>query len=263
MTLRALFLGALATLSCVAASPAAAWSVFGHELIAELAERQLSDQARAGALAMLAGEADHLADVAGWADPLRDEPAYAWATPLHYVNFPRGECHFDAIRDCPAGACVVGAVQRFQSDLADASLPAARRAEALKFLIHFVGDLHQPLHCGYGDDKGGNTYQVNLAGDGSNLHRIWDYSMLASSGRDRAGHLAALSAQPLPAAGAFDPAGWAEESCRIVASEGFYPRRRRLEDAYFERFRPIAEQRMRLAAARLAALLERQFGAAQ
>src|SRR5690606_8224127 len=139
---------------------------------------------------------------------------------------------------------------------ADTTLPAARRAEALKFLIHFVGDLHQPLHCGYGDDKGGNTYQVNVAGEGSNLHRVWDYSVLASSGRDRAGHLAALSATAPPDPGPFDPVRWAEESCRVVASDGFYPRRRRLDTAYFERYRPIAETRMRLAAARLAALLE-------
>lgn len=238
------------------------WSGFVHELVAELAERQLSASARAGALDLLAGEADHLAEVAAWADQVRDQPGYRWSAPLHYVNFPRGQCDYQPARDCAGGSCVVAALERFRGELADEGLPRVRRAEALKFLIHLVADIHQPLHCGSQHDRGGNTHQLNVEGEGSNLHRVWDYSMLARGGRDRDQHLAALSAQPLPAAGPFDPVGWALDSCALVQVEGFYPARRRLPAAYFERYVPVAEARVRLAAARLAALLERQFGKA-
>ncbi|MCK7592796.1 S1/P1 nuclease [Pseudomarimonas salicorniae] len=241
-----------------ATSPARAWSMFGHELVGELAERQLSAKARVGVQALLE-EGESLASTAGWADRMRDDKAYAWATPLHFVNFPRGRCEYVARRDCPGGDCVVAAVERFRAEMLDASLPRQRRAEALKFLVHFVADIHQPLHCGYGHDRGGNTYQVNVDGEGSNLHRVWDHFMLARTGRDRAGHLAALSAEPLPEAGPFQPVTWAEDSCRIVQADGFYPQRRRLSDAYFERFRPLAEARLRLAASRLASILEAGF----
>lgn len=246
----------------LAALPLAAWSGPGHELVAQLAEAQLRPQTRAAALALLqeAGH-DSLADVARWADVARDEPAYAWSQPLHFVNLSRGDCRYDPARHCRKGACVIAAVARFRATLADRSRPVAERREALKFLVHFVGDIHQPLHAGHAHDKGGNTFQVNLDGEGGNLHRIWDYHLLASSGRTPAEHLVALSAEPLPAAGELDPAAWAMESCRIVLQDGFYPSRRRLSHSYLEQWRPVAEARVRLAAARLAATLEDAFGA--
>lgn len=246
----------LALLLALLPGAARAWSIFGHELIAELAERRLSPATRAAAHALLRDEGASLVAVAGWADRVRDDPAYAWSDRLHYVNFPRDRCEYLAGRDCPGGDCVVGAVQRFRAELGDAALPRERRVEALKFLVHFVGDIHQPLHCGFGHDKGGNTFQVNVDGHGSNLHRVWDGLLIASSGRDRTAQLAALDAGTWPAAGTLDPVAWTEESCRIVMQDGFYPRRGRLPASYLERQRPVAEARMRLAAVRLAALLE-------
>jgi hypothetical protein len=250
-------LGAAALLALSAA--AQAWSYFGHQQIAELAERQLAAPTRAAALTLLAGEAESLAAVASWADEVRDEPAYEWSHPLHFVNFPRGRCEYRADRDCAGGLCVVAAIERFRAELGDASLPRQRRAEALRFLIHFVGDVHQPLHAGFGHDKGGNTYQVNVDGEGSNLHRLWDYWIPQRGGADHAAQLAALSAQPLPAPGALQPAAWAEASCRLVDAEGFYPKRRRLQAADLDRYLPKAQAQMRLAAARLAALLEAEL----
>jgi nuclease S1 len=251
----------LAATLLLAALPVAAWSGPGHELVAQLAEAQLRPQTRAAALALLQEEGhDSLAEVARWADVVRDEPAYRWSAPLHFVNLSRGDCRYEPARHCRRGECVVAAVERFRATLADGTRPVAERREALKFLVHFVGDIHQPLHAGHAHDKGGNTFQVNLDGEGSNLHRIWDYHLLASSGRSPAEHLVALSAEPLPAAGAGDPAAWAMESCRIVLQDGFYPARRRLPHSYLEQWRPVAEARVRLAAARLAATLEAAIG---
>ena len=246
----------------VAALPVAAWSGPGHELVAQLAEAQLHPQTRAAALALLHEEGhDSLADVARWADEVRDQPSYAWSRPLHFVNLSRRDCAYDPATHCPGGECVIGAVDRFGAELADPALPVAKRREALKFLVHFVGDIHQPLHAGHAHDKGGNTFQVNVDGEGSNLHRVWDYHLLASSGLSPTEHVAALSATALPPAGDGGAAAWADESCRIVLEEGFYPSRRRLAQSYLDHWRPVAEQRVRLAAVRLAAMLEASLGA--
>lgn len=251
----------LGSVLLVAALPVAAWSGPGHELVAQLAEAQLPPQTRAAALALLQEEGhDSLADVARWADEVRDQPAYGWSRPLHFVNLSRRDCAYDPATHCPDGECVIGAVERFRAELADPGLPVATRREALKFLVHFVGDIHQPLHAGHAHDKGGNTFQVNVDGEGSNLHRVWDYAVLASSGLSPAEHFVALSATPLPSAGEAGPMDWAKESCAIVMQPGFYPARRRLAQSYLAQWRPVAEQRVRVAAARLAAMLEATLG---
>lgn len=254
---------ALGLLLAVSAPEARAWSMFAHEQIAELAERELDPVTRAAALALLEGEAGSLAEVGAWADRIRDEPGWDWASPLHFVNFPKGQCDYVAERDCPDGSCVVGAIERFRAELADAALPRAQRAVALKFLVHFVADVHQPLHAGFGHDKGGNTFQVNIDGRGSNLHRVWDFELPARNGEDHAAQMRTLAAAPLPPAGELEPPRWAEESCRVVLVEGFYPSRRRLAETYFERHLPQAQARMRLAASRLAALLEDALGSSR
>lgn len=252
-------LGFVAAALALAAPAAQAWSWFVHRQVAELAERQLDAPTRAAALALL-GEGQHLADVAAWADEQRDDPGYAWSARLHFVNFADAGCRYRPERDCPDGACVVGAIEGFRADLANAALPDALRAEALRFLVHLVADVHQPLHAGFARDKGGNTHQVRIDGQGSNLHRVWDNDLPARLGRDPEEALRSLGEAPLPPAGALEPSVWAEESCRIVASEGFYPRRRRVDEAYLVQQLPVVRARIRLAAARLAALLEDALG---
>lgn len=251
---------ALSIALLVPAADLSAWGEPGHRLVAALAEQQLRPATRAAALALLEGDdADHLADIAGWADRARDQPAYAWSKPLHYVNLA-DDCRYRPRRDCPDGDCVVGAIERFAAELADRTLPRARRAEALKWLVHFVGDLHQPLHAGFARDLGGNRYQLQLDGKGTNLHAVWDRSILAHRGIGLAEHLQRLATLPLPVAGSLDAAQWAEATCRIILEHSIYPDRRRIDATYLERQLPIAETQLVLAGTRLAALIERALG---
>jgi len=134
-----------------------------------------------------------------------------------------------------------------------------KRLVALKYLVHFVGDLHQPLHAGYLDDKGGNTYQLQAFMRGSNLHALWDTGILKSLNEDAD----SLSARLLKSGvkvpdGDFDPARAAEESCRIVGETGFYPERRVGAD-YIEKYVPVMERRLATAGARLAVVLNKVF----
>ena len=257
----------LLSLYFAVALPAAAWGELGHRLVGELAERRLSPQARAQVRALLVDEPEpSLAGVSTWPDAMRELPAFRWTAPLHYVSIRDASCSFDAARNCRHGECVVGAIQRYARRLGDPDLSRGQRAEALKFLVHFVGDVHQPLHTGHRPDKGGNDFQISLRWRNetraTNLHSIWDYYLLASAGEDQARHAARIEAIMPPQTStpidlAQEPARWAEASCVLTDSAGFYPRRPgKLPADYFERMRPLADARLQLAASRLARLIE-------
>jgi len=233
------------------ATSAQAWGVQGHQVVAAVAWQGLSPAARYQATRLLALEPGQtLVSVATWADEHRG-PADA---PWHYLNFPRGQCRFDAARDCPDGQCVVGAIER-QRDILASKATDAERLQALKYLVHFVADIHQPLHAGYQDDRGGNTVQLRFLMRGSNLHALWDKGLIEQMGLDNEALIATVHARPLVAASALPTAvDMAEESCRIVAQPGFYPQGDP-SAAYVASMTPLVLQRLALAGQRLAALL--------
>lgn len=236
-----------------------AWGPAGHRMVGELAARQLTPAAQAETRRLLGGQS--LADVAPWADELRNDPTrralWRETAPLHFVNFAGDSCRYVAARDCPGGRCIVAGIERYTTILGDRRQADAKRAEALRFLIHLVADVHQPLHAGYRPDRGGNRFQVRWNGRGSNLHRVWDTPVLASRGIGWKAHAAELARAPERASGT--PVRWAEESCRATRDAGLYPRSRKLDGRYAGRMRPLAEKRIRQAAARLADLLNREL----
>jgi nuclease S1 len=256
----------LAPLSPPAGAPAATaprWGERGHRVVAELAWRLLSPAARSRAEGLLGGESP--AEVSTWADDVR--PARRETAPWHYVNIPIWEAQYDADRHCPEGNCVVAAIHRFAGVLGDAGRPDAERAEALRFLVHFVGDLHQPLHAGDRGDRGGNDVRVTVDGRERNLHSVWDGDMVnrladsapALSARLEA-RLLALPADTLAAWQAGGSEAWAMES-QALSRERVYrlPRDGVLERRYFEANAEAVEQQLLRAAVRLAALLEAQL----
>lgn len=268
-------------LTLLAAGPVIAWGALGHRMVGELAERHLTPAARAEVAALLAGEpSPTLGGVAMWADDLRDtDPERFKATsPWHYINAQGGGCGFDLARDCPNGDCVVGAIDAQLAILADRSQPREARRDALKFVVHLVGDVHQPMHAGSRTDRGGNGFQVSLRTPmapeayarknyvdgvmGTNLHAIWDYYVLAGRGLrlpDYSNRLDTLPWPPMPDA-VSPPLAWAGESCRLIDARGIYPPQARMDHAYLDAMRPLAEQRVRQAAWRLATLLNQAFG---
>jgi hypothetical protein len=254
-------------LALALALPVQAWGPLGHRLVARLAEPELDPRARAAVARLLQGETEPgLAGIANWADDLRanDPDLGKRSARWHYVNIADPGCAFDAARDCRGGDCVVAALQAQTAILADPSRSDAERRQALKFVVHFTGDVHQPLHAGRGEDRGGNDYQVNWRGKGSNMHSLWDSGLLNSKGLDEQQWLARLRALPAPKAVSPLPAAaprlWAEQSCRLVNAPGFYPSGHVIDQAYADAHLPIAERQLRLAGARLAATLNAALG---
>jgi len=236
-------------LASVVATSAMAWGGHGHRIVATIAASQLTPKARAEVDRMLAVEVGAtLATISTWADETRNRTTASW----HYVNFPRDSCTYSAQRDCPDGNCVVEAINKQLAILAS-NEPDDKRLNALKYVVHFVADIHQPLHAGYADDRGGNTYQIQAFGRGTNLHALWDSGLIENAGLDAAAAANWLKART-DQVGQPSAAQMAEESCRIVGMPGFYADRKVGQD-YVERFTPVTERQLRVAGARLAWVL--------
>ncbi len=254
-------------LGCTFAPPAAAWGALGHRVVGQLAEHELAPGARAEVDRLLAGEPEPtLAGVSTWADELRakDPGLGRRSARWHYVNLGEDACAYDATRDCAGGDCVVGAIRTQTAILRDRRQPDDARRRALKFVVHFIGDVHQPLHAGHARDKGGNDVQLrvpSVSGErGSNLHAWWDSGMLERAGLDLPAYAARLQAMPLAVRIAEpalppDAAAWAEASCAIALSPGFYPAGARLPAGYSDTWTPLADAQLRRAGTRLAQVL--------
>ena len=163
-------------LAIIVAAPAFGWGRDGHAIIAAIAWKELSPETQASITELLEGAS--LEEIASWADAVRPQDEYRWSAPLHYVNMPPDASAYLHDRDCPEVGCVVSAIDRFATEINDLSLPIEQRREALKFLVHFVGDLHQPLHGGRAEDRGGNDIEIAFYGNPTNLHRAWDSQIL-------------------------------------------------------------------------------------
>ena len=247
--------GLLALVMSMLVTSVLAWGSDGHQVVASLAQGQLTAKARAEVVRLLAQEPGAtLATISTWADERRNPTTASW----HYVNFPKDTCAYESARDCPGGQCVVEALNR-QLEVLASGESDERRLLALKYVVHFIADVHQPLHAGYAEHRGGNSYQLQAFMKGSNLHALWDVGLIRSLDQPVEVLTARLQSRPVPLeARVLEVSRAAEESCRIVGTPGFYPERRVGAD-YVERFVPVMEQRLVIAGARLAALLNRAF----
>lgn len=262
-------------LSLILASPAGAWAPEGHRIVAAVAERHLSPEARAQVNELLKGHS--LASVSSWADQVRRTrpETYNW----HFVDIPLEMSQYEATRDCrssPRGDCVVAAINRGVETLKDARVTGPARVQALMFLVHFVGDIHQPLHASEGvtangtPDRGGNLIAVNFYGHVSNLHRVWDGELLAHSGQRQASLVAELRALaetfPAETFSKTSAATWANEAHREARAHAYgdLPRtfmmdEASLGDAYERAELPTVKRQLALAGYHLAVALNAAF----
>jgi len=163
------------------ARPALAWGRLGHRASAKLAESRLTPRARA-IIRDLLEPGESLADASTWADENSRQirGSAAW----HYVNVPVSSLRYDS-RDCRPQGCVVSKIAEFRAILIDQNAPPARRRMALRFFVHLVQDLHQPMHVADRDDRGGNDLQLRYGRyDNTSLHQVWDSGLISRGYHD-------------------------------------------------------------------------------
>jgi hypothetical protein len=167
-------------LLCLAVVPLTlfGWGRDAHRLIARHAWTMTTAKTQA-AITGLLEPGETLESISTWADEIRPKrpETGAW----HYINIPVTAKRGDWKAYCPEAGCIVGKIESFSATLGDASLSRAQRAEALKFVVHLVSDLHQPLHTADRGDRGGNSVQVVVDNRATNLHSAWDSGILLAS----------------------------------------------------------------------------------
>lgn len=157
--------------SILALSPEAfSWGKNGHRIVGEIAQRNLSSDAQKGVKDLLGDE--DLSRVATYSDEIRSERKFDYTAPWHYASIPTGKTYFDQKRNKDGD--VIEALFRFEETLRDPKTSKEDKAFALKFMVHTMGDLHQPLHVGIAEDRGGNNVRLKWFKKESNLHAIWD-----------------------------------------------------------------------------------------
>ena len=269
----------LAAVALVLPASLSAWNGQGHRLVALVAANHLTPVARQQVPTLLGSET--LADVAVWADQylLGNNQTSYW----HYVNIPPDAAAYDRDRDCPrqpgvaAGGrgdtwrdCVVDRIRYNQERLADTSLDRADRAIALKFLVHLVGDVHQPLHA-LGVERGGNGIRVSVFGsatcrydDGTphpcNLHGVWDTALITRRGLSDPQYVAQLEGiitqRDWSAAAVGTPDAWVMES-HAAAKRALVPAEGDIDEAYYRTHIATVDERLALGGWRLASLVNR------
>ena len=264
-----LLLAAVAASAVAGLTPrdALAWGRDAHRAAGKLAESRLNPAARDAVKALLE-PGETLAEASTWADEVRREMPESG--PWHYINVPITEARFSD-KFCPEGGCVVRKLVEFRKVLADRNAPRADRRKALRFVAHFVEDMHQPVHVGDKSDRGGNDTQVRFFDDGSNVHRVWDSDLLRHAYPDEEAVLKAIkeaAAEPEAetwASGSVDD--WADESFQAAKKAYEDPKTGRtlrpgskLGDEYQAANLPVARKRLAQSAVRLARVLNEALG---
>lgn len=245
------------------ATPAFAWSQTGHRVTGAIADAHLGPKARATVKEVMGSES--LAEASNWPDYMRSSPDPFWqkeSSPWHYVTIPVGKTHAD-VGSPPEGDAIT-ALKRFSATLKDQKAPLAERQKALRFIVHIIGDLSQPLHVGRGGeaaDRGGNDIKVNWFGRPTNLHSVWDFDLVENERLSFTEWtpwlLAAAKPDQMRDWSSPDPTQWMADS--VALREQIYPANPDLGYTYVFENRERVRQQLTKGGLRLAAYLNRLF----
>jgi S1/P1 Nuclease len=164
----------LLSILCIVALESSAWGPTGHRATGLVAERYLTKKARKALMRILQGQS--LAMASTWMDEIRSDSTYDYASDWHWVTIQDGQTYDQSVKN-PNGD-VIQTIERLITELKTKTLKPNEEIEHIKMLVHLVGDIHQPLHVGGGNDRGGNDVKVSWFRTDSNLHRIWDSDMI-------------------------------------------------------------------------------------
>lgn len=237
------------------------WAQKGHDTVAYIAQNHLTDTTKAAIDTLLDGKS--IVYWANWLDNASHTDDYAYTKTWHYKNIDADQTFADA-PDIPEGN-IVGAICEQVELLVNESLPKDERALALKMVVHFLGDIHQPMHMGRATDRGGNSHSVTFFRKPSNLHSVWDYNILESGHawshtewQEEIDRLTPEQQQAILEGGT--PSKWGEETyliCKDIYDST--PEASNIEYNYIAKWTPVIENQLEKGGLRLADVLNSVF----
>ena len=236
------------------------WGKTGHRTMGEIATKHLSKKTAKKISALLGGES--LAFVSTYADEIRSDDAYRKYAPWHYVSFPFGAKYEDTPKN-KKGDIIVG-IQNCIDVLKDATASQKDKEFYLRMLVHFIGDLHMPLHVGLKEDRGGNSFKVNWFGKQTNLHSVWDTKIIEGyemSYTELTSNVDALSKKEIQTIQSGAVTDWMYESRKLC--EDVYANTSQGENLgykYMYRYVNVSRKQLQKAGLRLASILNEIYG---
>ena len=235
-----------------------AWGGYGHRVIAAIAEKTIQPETKKK-IAELLGDNVSIEDIAGWADDMKEKSRRT--AKWHTIEIPKKRDLYNPDLDCPKGGCLISKIEEFTETLANLSAPYEKREEALKYLVHLIGDLHQPLHCGYREDHGGYNVKVIFSGRKTNLHEVWDTLILARDTMKFEDYvdklLRRLAPQDVERMQEGSILDWMSESRSIVRNQVYtFNLDGYLDSSYLDHSLMIIDEQLLKAGVRLAGLLD-------
>lgn len=235
------------------------WSRTGHRTIGEVAQNHLTGKTKRALQKLLNGQS--LALVSNYADEIKADRSYSKFGPWHYVNYPMDKKYTD-VEPSSAGDIVIG-IEKSIAIIKDKNSPREDKVFYLKMLVHLIGDLHQPMHIGRLEDKGGNDIQLTWFGRGTNLHRLWDSNMIDDYGMsytELANNLPKISKSEIKAVQKGDVYDWVEESHNLATVlYDSVETGEKLGYAYSYKYWTLVEQQLQRGGLRLAKVLNELF----
>ncbi|WP_439883500.1 S1/P1 nuclease [Pontibacter sp. MBLB2868] len=247
------------SLCLLMASQAFAWGQNGHRAVGLVAEQHLSKKAKKNVLKLL--DENTLAEVSVWMDDIKSDHAYDHTHDWHWVTVPDGQTYEQAEKN-PNGD-VIAEIEEITKTLKAGNLSKEKEQEYVKYLVHLVGDIHQPLHVGGGDDQGGNAVKVQWFYQPSNLHRVWDSDMIDNknlSFTEIVRFLGEPSKDQIKNWQSSTVRDWAKESMGYREQVYTLPEDKKLSYRYAYDNYDLVEQRLLQAGIRLAGLLNEIYG---
>jgi hypothetical protein len=260
------------------------WGPVGHRIVARLAQSQLNDRAADWVRSLIPWHwKGNMSAMASWADDILYSDSnptgygnWQWSRPLHYINTPDWACNYHVERDCIKDFCIDGAIRNYTKRL-ESKLDQIQHQEALYFLIHYVGDIHQPLHTSFTNDRGGNSIHIRFLNNSvqTNLHSLWDSGIIDTRIKrdfysnqnlyyeyiyDQMLHYLPLTTYD------YDNQQWINENMDFVCQQIYFDDNNyqmnssmtfNLSEIYYKRNYPIIEQRLIQGGYRLGVLLNR------
>ena len=236
-------------LALVLSQPAFSFSDLGHKMVAAIAWQKLTPYAKQNVERILGVGEKRFVNASVWADHIKSDERFNYLKPMHYVNMPKQASVYNRKQDCKKDKCAVQAIHTFSEVLTNGK--DKDKQLALRMLIHVLGDLHQPLHAGLKEDRGGNWYEVKYQDTYLSLHKFWDNQLVKRMKLDwqEAASQLKVSERSVSLS---QPEIWAQESHKIAINQVYQVKENSLiSEQYLSMADEVIKSRISIAGWRL------------